>query len=96
MTLLASRALVGVAARSLAGVEEQVTLVQYRALVLLDAGPQNVGTLAKALGIHPSTATRLCDRLTTKGLVKTWDILRTTGEKSAFCSAERDDDSFTP
>jgi DNA-binding MarR family transcriptional regulator len=70
MALLASRALVGVAARSLAGVEDQITLVQYRALVLLDAGPQNVGTLAKALGIHPSTATRLCDRLVAKGLVE--------------------------
>jgi DNA-binding MarR family transcriptional regulator len=68
--LLASRALVGVAARSLAGVEDQVTLVQYRALVLLDAGPQTVGTLAKRLGIHPSTATRLCDRLVTKGLIQ--------------------------
>ena len=70
MALLASRALVGVAARSFAGVEGQVTLVQYRALVLLDAEPQNVGILAKALGIHPSTATRLCDRLITKGLVE--------------------------
>jgi hypothetical protein len=42
--LVASRALVGVAARSLAGTEDTVTLVQYRALVLLAAlGSTNVG-----------------------------------------------------
>ena len=70
VTLVASRALVGVAARSLSTLEPDVTLPQYRALVLLNArGEQNVGALADALGIHPSTATRLCDRLLTKGLI---------------------------
>jgi DNA-binding MarR family transcriptional regulator len=70
MALVASRALVGVAARSLSALEPDVTLPQYRALVLLSSrGEQNVGTLADALGIHPSTATRLCDRLLTKGLI---------------------------
>ena len=45
--LVASRALVGIAARSLAAVEDTVTLVQYRALVLLASrGEMNVGTLA--------------------------------------------------
>jgi DNA-binding MarR family transcriptional regulator len=68
--LLASRALVGVAARSLAAVEDDVTLAQYRALVLLASrGEQNVGALARALSIHPSTTTRLCDRLAAKGLI---------------------------
>lgn len=68
--LTASRALVGVAARSLAAVEDEVTLTQYRALVLLGArGEQNVGSLAAALDIHPSTTTRLCDRLAGKGLI---------------------------
>jgi DNA-binding MarR family transcriptional regulator len=70
VVLLASRALVGVAARSLAATEDQITLVQYRALVALGAqGEQNVGSLADALGIHPSTATRLCDRLIVKGFI---------------------------
>ena len=70
VVLLASRALVGVAARSLAATEDQITLVQYRALVALGAqGDQNVGSLADALGIHPSTATRLCDRLIVKGFI---------------------------
>jgi DNA-binding MarR family transcriptional regulator len=68
--LVASRALVGVAARSLAGTEDTVTLVQYRALVLLAArGEMNVGGLAEALDVHQSTATRLCDRLVARGLV---------------------------
>ena len=67
----ASRALVGVAARSLATVDAEVTLPQYRALVVLAAGgPRLVGELAELLSIHPSTATRLCDRLVAKKLVR--------------------------
>src|SRR3974390_2030025 len=77
-TLVASRALVAVAARSLGAVEGEITLRQYRALVLLAArGDQNVGGLADALGIHASTATRLCDRLADKGF-----IVRTTSRES--------------
>jgi len=68
--LVASRALVGVAARSLAETEDTVTLVQYRALVLLAArGELNVSGLADALEVHQTTATRLCDRLVARGLV---------------------------
>jgi DNA-binding MarR family transcriptional regulator len=68
--LLASRALIGVAARSLSVVEDKITLPQYRALVLLGSrGDHNVGALANALAIHPSTATRLCDRLESKGFI---------------------------
>ncbi|WP_200891175.1 MULTISPECIES: MarR family transcriptional regulator [Acidithrix] len=69
--LAASRALVAVAARSLATVDEEVTLVQYRVLVELAArGPQNLAELATALGVSPSTATRMCDRLVRKGLIE--------------------------
>jgi len=69
-TLLATRVLVGVAARSLSAIDGDVTLPQYRALVLLASrGDQNAGALADALGIHASTATRLCDRLLAKGLI---------------------------
>ncbi len=68
--LLTSRTLVGVAARSLAATEDTITLVQYRALVNLSAtAKQNVQSLAGALGIRPSTATRLCDRLILKGYI---------------------------
>jgi DNA-binding MarR family transcriptional regulator len=68
--LRASRALVAVAARSIAGVDGTVTLPQYRTLVALAAhGPQNVRTLADEIDVHPSTATRMCDRLATRGLI---------------------------
>jgi DNA-binding MarR family transcriptional regulator len=69
--LTASRALVAVAARSLAAAADDVTLPQYRALVVLAArGRVRVGDLAEALGVHPSTATRLCDRLVDRRLVR--------------------------
>lgn len=69
--LTASRVLVAVAARSLAGVAEGVTLTQYRSLVVLAAqGPQSIAALAEAVGVTPSTASRLCDRLVRKGLVR--------------------------
>lgn len=70
--LTASRALVGVAARSLStAAPADVTLPQYRALVVLAGrGPLRVGDLADVLGVHPSTATRLCDRLVQRQLVR--------------------------
>ncbi|HUI04284.1 MAG TPA: MarR family transcriptional regulator [Acidimicrobiales bacterium] len=68
--LSASRVLVAVAARSLAEHEDEVSISQYRALVLLASrGPQRPVDLAEALAIDPSTATRLCDRLVHKRLI---------------------------
>lgn len=65
-----SRALVAVAARSLANVAEDVTLAQYRFLVeLASHGPRRLADLAAALGVDRSTATRMCDRLVRKRLV---------------------------
>ena len=63
--LLSSRALVAVASRSIAAVDDAVTLPQFRALVVLGRAEHglNVGELAHELRIQPSTATRLCDRL---------------------------------
>jgi DNA-binding MarR family transcriptional regulator len=62
--------LVAVAARSLANVAEDVTLPQYRFLVVLASrGPQRLADLATALGVDRSTATRMCDRLVRKRLV---------------------------
>jgi DNA-binding MarR family transcriptional regulator len=67
--LLASRAMVGIAARSLPE-DADVTLVQFRALVLLNRdGALNAGRLAELLAVSPSTVTGLCDRLIAKGLV---------------------------
>jgi DNA-binding MarR family transcriptional regulator len=69
--LTASRVLVAVAARSLALVEDEVSLAQYRLLVVLASrGTQRIAALAEALGVNPSSATRLCDRLARKGLVR--------------------------
>jgi DNA-binding MarR family transcriptional regulator len=68
--LLASRALVAVAARSLAATAEDVTLPQFRALVVLARGTaKGMSDLAEELACSPSTATRLCDRLVRKRLV---------------------------
>ncbi|WP_163507430.1 MarR family winged helix-turn-helix transcriptional regulator [Fodinicola acaciae] len=68
--VLASRALVAVAARSVAEVDADVTLTQYRALVVLASrGPQRVSALASELGVAPSTATRLIERLVRADLV---------------------------
>ena len=67
----ASRALVAVAARSLAGLEDEVTLPQYRVLVVLATqGTQRSADLASSLGVTPSTASRMIDRLVRKGLVR--------------------------
>jgi DNA-binding MarR family transcriptional regulator len=69
--LRASRVLVAVAARSLAQLAEDVTLTQYRSLVVLASrGPQTVAALAEELSVTPPTASRLCDRLVRKGLVR--------------------------
>ncbi len=69
--LSASRALVAVAARSLAGAEGEVSLPQYRALVVLASrGPKRASELAEELGVHGSTAGRMSDRLVRKGLVE--------------------------
>lgn len=68
--LSASRALVAVAARSLAAAEKEVTLPQYRALVVLASrGPQRALDLAEALSVEKSTVTRMCDRLDRKDLI---------------------------
>jgi DNA-binding MarR family transcriptional regulator len=65
----ASRVLVGVAARSLAPVEDTVTLTQFRALVIIASlGPLHLAALADAMQVHPSNATRTCDRLVATGL----------------------------
>ncbi len=69
--LSASRVLVAIAARSLADTGEEVTLTQYRSLVVLASrGPQSMAALAEAVGVAAPTASRLCERLVKKGLVR--------------------------
>jgi len=68
--LAANRVFVAVAAGALANLEPEVTLPQFRALVLIDIhDAMTVAQLAEALGVVPSTATRMCDRLVAKELV---------------------------
>jgi len=70
-TLTASRALLGIIVRSLGHALEEVTLPQYRILVVLCAnGPMRSGDLAEQLGVHQSTLTRTADRLVAGGWVR--------------------------
>ena len=72
--LSASRALVGVSVRSLAKVEGMVTVTQLRTLVVLDGhGEMNLNRLAELLGVTPSTAMRMIDRLLQADLVTRQD-----------------------
>lgn len=69
--LAASRVFVAVASNALADLSPEVTLPQFRALVLLDAcGSMTVADLAAELGVAASTASRMCDRLVMKKLVR--------------------------
>jgi DNA-binding MarR family transcriptional regulator len=79
--LSASRALVGLAARSLADLDAEVSLPQYRALVVLASrGPQRVVDISTELQVNPSAGSRMCDRLVRKGLARRY---RTTIDRRA-------------
>jgi DNA-binding MarR family transcriptional regulator len=69
--LTASRLLVAIAARSLADVEDTLTLPQYRLLVVLDSrGPSSLAGVAERLDVNPSTALRMIERLSQAGMVE--------------------------
>lgn len=64
----ASRALVGIAASSIASVVDDVTVPQWRVLVMVDTrGPLNLAAVAAGLDVNPSNASRICDRLIKAG-----------------------------
>ena len=68
--LAATDVLAALASRSLVAVSDEVTEAQYRLLVVLDAaGPHTMSALAAALGVRPSSVTRVCDRLVDKELI---------------------------
>jgi DNA-binding MarR family transcriptional regulator len=68
--LTASRLLVAISARSIADVDESITIPQFRSLVILSSrGSMNLATLAGLLGVQPSTTGRMVDRLVTAGLI---------------------------
>lgn len=69
--MLAAQVLVAVSARSVAAVGTEVSLPQLRVLVILASqGPQSLNALAHNLDVHPSNATRACDKLVDAGLVR--------------------------
>jgi DNA-binding MarR family transcriptional regulator len=85
--LLASRALIAIATQSLGQAAEDTTLAQYRALVVLASrGPQRMSDLSQALGVAPSTAGRMCDRLVRKGLARRQ---RDRADRRARCARSR-------
>lgn len=66
----ASRALVGIAAASVAEVDDVVTMPQLRVLMLLATrGPMNLAGVAAGLGVSAPNASRICDRLLKAGMV---------------------------
>ncbi|MCV7030935.1 MarR family winged helix-turn-helix transcriptional regulator [Mycobacterium sherrisii] len=68
--LTASRLLVGISARSIAQVDDTITMAQFRTLVILShRGPVNLATLANLLGVQPSATGRMVDRLVAAGLI---------------------------
>ncbi|MDJ0350777.1 MarR family transcriptional regulator [Cryobacterium sp. PH29-G1] len=70
-TLDASRALLGVVARSVVTALEVVTLPQFRVLVVLStAGPTRMGAIAERMGALPSTFSRFIDRMVAGGWVQ--------------------------
>jgi DNA-binding MarR family transcriptional regulator len=67
--LCLTRPLVGIGVRSVQSASGGVTIPQYRVLVLLeDNGALSIGAIALELGVNPSNATRVCDRLERLGL----------------------------
>jgi DNA-binding MarR family transcriptional regulator len=68
--LTASRLLVAISARSIAHVDETITIPQFRTLVILsNQGPMNLATLAGLLDVQPSATGRMVDRLVGAGLI---------------------------
>jgi DNA-binding MarR family transcriptional regulator len=62
--LAAARALVGVAAQSIAAVERIADVLEIRVLVVVSQrGAASLREVADGLDLHMSTASRLCDRM---------------------------------
>lgn len=66
-----SRVLVAIAVRTVGRSGVDLTMPQYRILVVLATrGPQRTVDLAAEQAVRPSTITRACDRLIRRGLVR--------------------------
>ncbi len=70
----ACRVLVAISSQSIAAVEDQVDLTQFRALVIVASrGSLSLGELADAGALHLSTASRMCERMVAAGLMNRAD-----------------------
>jgi DNA-binding MarR family transcriptional regulator len=68
--MAASRLIVALSARALGAVDVSLTLPQLRSLVALDTcGPIKLAAMAATLGVTPSTALRMAERLQSLGLI---------------------------
>lgn len=68
--LAACRILVTLSAQSIAAVADVADVTQVRALVVMASrGSVSLGELATAANLHPSRASRLCDRMVAEGLI---------------------------
>ncbi|MBO2462064.1 MarR family winged helix-turn-helix transcriptional regulator [Actinomadura violacea] len=68
--MAASRLLMAVSARALASIDDSLTLPQLRTLMVLAGyGPVKMALLAATLGVNPSNAMRMVDRLESVELV---------------------------
>jgi DNA-binding MarR family transcriptional regulator len=69
--MAASRVMSAVVARTLAGLEETVSIPQFRVLVMLRyEGALNLKSIADGMGVNPSNASRTCEKLVAAGLLK--------------------------
>lgn len=72
--LAACRLLVGISIRSLATVEDVVTVMQLRILTVIASRQEvTLSALAVATGMHVSRASRACDRMVAEGLLERED-----------------------
>jgi DNA-binding MarR family transcriptional regulator len=72
--LAACRVLVALSAQSIAAVDDLVDVTQVRVLVIVaSTEPVSLGVLAEAAQLHPSTASRLCDRMVGEDLLDRTD-----------------------
>jgi DNA-binding MarR family transcriptional regulator len=62
--------LVALSAQSIAAVDDLADVTQVRVLVIVASmEPVSLGVLAEAAQLHPSTASRLCDRMVGEGFL---------------------------
>jgi DNA-binding MarR family transcriptional regulator len=70
VVLAACRVLVALSAQSIAAVDDLADVTQVRVLVIVaNTEPVSLGALAQAAQLHPSTASRLCDRMVGEDLL---------------------------